>query len=72
MVNAETMQDLIDLNLSLFMSESQENIELMIPIDILGGKLGKNVKPYLSQDIETIFQQSAVEMLIKQNIYGVV
>ena len=54
-VNAETMQDLIDLNLALFMSESQENIEMMIPIDILGGKLGKNVKPYFSQDIETIF-----------------
>ena len=54
-VNAETMQDLIDLNLALFMSESQENIEMMIPIDILGGKLDKNVKPYFSQDIETIF-----------------
>lgn len=44
----------------------------MIPIDILGGKLGKNIKPFFSQDIDTIFKQSSVEMLIKQNIYGVV
>ena len=54
------------------MSESRENIDLMIPIDHLGGKQGSNVKSFFSQDISTIFQQSAIEMLIKQNIYGVV
>ena len=45
---------------------------MMVPIDILGGKRGKNTKGFFTQDTETIFQQSAIEVLIKQNIYGVV
>lgn len=45
--NAETRQELMNLNLSLFLSETQENYELVVPFDVL--QIGKNLKPYLEE-----------------------
>lgn len=43
-MNLQTRQTLMDLNSSLFMSESMENIDLLIPFDNIS--IGSGMKEY--------------------------
>ena len=43
--NAETRLQLIKLNSSLFLSESMDHIDLLIPMDTI--EIGKNLTKYL-------------------------
>lgn len=68
--NLETRQKLIDLNYSLFLSESLDNIELMIPFDKIS--LGKhNTDFFGNYKKDLLFHQSGVQSLVQQNIYRV-
>lgn len=57
--NAETRQELINLNQSLFFSETEENIELVIPFDTVD--IGKNQKKYMKNfNKDSVFHQSSL------------
>lgn len=69
--NLETRKELIALNQSLSLSETLENIELVIPLDTI--KVGKQLEKYLaSYDSNLLFHQSALQSLVYQNIYDVI
>jgi hypothetical protein len=57
--NLETRQKLIDLNYSLFLSESLEHIELMVPFDCIA--LGGHNKDYFGNyKKDLLFHQSGI------------
>jgi hypothetical protein len=69
--NAETKQQLIDINQSLFFAESQEFIDLLIPFDKI--EFGKNIgKCFGAYNKDLLFHQSAIQSLVKQNIYKLI
>ena len=68
--NAITRQNLMDLNHSLYLGETLENIELMIPFDKI--HIGDAINQYFGQyNPESVFHQSSIHSLVYQNIYNI-
>lgn len=69
--NAQTRQQLVDINQSLFFSEITENADLIVPFDKV--EIGKSLQPYFANyDTEKIFHQSSIQTLVYQNVYNIV
>jgi hypothetical protein len=57
--NAKMRQSLMDLNTSLFMSEIQENVEIIVPFDSIS--IGKKQKEYMGNyNKELLFHQTSL------------
>ena len=65
------MRQLGALNKSLFFSEFDENVDLVVPFDRIG--LGQHIKPYFANfNPKSLFQRSSLPPLVIQSILNVI
>ena len=63
-------QDLVNLNTALFLSESNENIELLIPFDEVN--IGSKQKMFMENyQKDSMFHRSGLESLVPSTIASV-